>query len=126
MQHDEPLPAAVTASTRFTRPTDPDRDAADVGYQESARAGRAISQRPAPSDSARIRAALIGDIPARMGLTEDELRAFTRGTLDRAQLPAEAQCRFAELARTLGGSFWPRKIAAVLWGIHAQTKRNAG
>lgn len=131
MQHPaEPPPAAVTASTpntdarRFERRENPDRKAADTGYQEAARAGHPISQRPTPGDAERVRLALVGDIPAHVGLTEEQLRAFTRGEIDRVDLPDYAQCRFKELAQRLGGQLWPRKIAAVLWGMHEQAKAN--
>lgn len=103
----------------------PDRVAGDIGYREAAEAGHAISQRPTPGDVARIRAALMGDIPARVGLTEQQLRAFARGEMDRMDLPRDAQQRFRELADTLGGrTFWPRKVAVILWGMHVEQKRS--
>lgn len=126
MEHNEP-PAEVTAGTseRFKRrplpPDHPDRVTADVGYQESGRAGKSISQRPTPHDVARVRAALIEDIPARVGLTETELRAFVRGELERADLPETAQSRLRELADQVGA--WPRKVAVILWGLHCQQRR---
>lgn len=94
----------------------PDRVAGDTGYQEAARDGRPISQRPTPGEVARVRAALMPDIPAMLGITETELREYVRGSAQ----PEAARAALAILASDLGRGLWPRKVAAILWGLHLE------
>lgn len=98
----------------------PDRVAADTGYREASLAGHPISQRPTPGDVARVRAALTPTIPDLLEITEDTLRAYVRGEIDSAALSGEARVRLGKISVRAGGSLWPRKTAAILWGLHIE------
>lgn len=119
---DEPPPAGGQPRGRFTTATIRDRTAADTGYQETSKAGHAISQRITPAEVAAVRVALDPGIPERLGITEAELRRFVRGEMESAyDLPPETLEELSRIAKaTARTGMWPRKIAAILWGLHIE------
>lgn len=117
---DEPPPAGVS-SGRFTTPSARNKTAADTGYRETAKSGHAISQRITTSEVAAVRGALAQSIPERLGVTEEDLRAFVRGDLDIVDLPRHARDELSAIAAaTPRAGLWPRKLAAILWGLHLE------